>query len=135
MPNSQTVYIAAAIINRPDGKTLLVRKQGTSAFMQAGGKIEADEEQAAALCRELSEELGLEVDIQTPKYIGRFEAPAANEPGWVVQAEMFVIETTSSMAPAAEIAEIIWVDPKVPEPVTLAPFTRNHILPFCRAGH
>ena len=48
---------------------------------------------------------------------------------------MFVIETTSSMAPAAEIAEIIWVDPKVPEPVTLAPLTRNHILPFCHAGH
>lgn len=40
---------------------------------------------------------------------------------------MFVIETTSSMAPAAEIAEIIWVDPKVPEPVTLAPLSeRRH---------
>jgi 8-oxo-dGTP diphosphatase len=45
------IRIAAALIRRADGRTLLVRKYNTATFMQPGGKIEAAEEPAAALCR------------------------------------------------------------------------------------
>ena len=42
--NSQGVIrIAAALIRRADGRTLLVRKHNTQTFMQPGGKIEASE--------------------------------------------------------------------------------------------
>ena len=56
------IRIAAALLLGPDGRTLLVRKRGTRAFMQPGGKIEAHEVPLHALARELEEELGLRID-------------------------------------------------------------------------
>jgi 8-oxo-dGTP pyrophosphatase MutT (NUDIX family) len=44
---------------RADGRTLLVRKRHTTAFMQPGGKIDCDETAQRALVRELQEELGI----------------------------------------------------------------------------
>jgi 8-oxo-dGTP pyrophosphatase MutT (NUDIX family) len=122
--------IAAAILSAPDGRTLLVRKRGAGAFMQAGGKIEPGEDPRAALCRELAEELALHIAPDMPAYVGRFEAPAANEPGYTVSAEIYRIALTeTALRPAAEIAEIAWVDPRAPG-LPLAPLTRDHILPL-----
>src|SRR3546814_19144975 len=85
------IRIAAALLIGPDGQTLLVRKRGTQAFMQPGGKIEAAEQPVQALARELDEELGLTIDPAQACYIGAFSASAANEPGFVVQAEVFLL--------------------------------------------
>lgn len=57
---------------RLDGETLLVRKRGTVAFMQQGGKIEPQETAAAAVVRELFEELGLTIETSDLTFIGRF---------------------------------------------------------------
>jgi len=43
---SKTIRIAAALLIEPNGQTLLVRKRGTQAFMQPGGKIDAGEQAA-----------------------------------------------------------------------------------------
>lgn len=128
------IHIAAGILLRPDGRTLLVRKRGTQAFMQAGGKIEARESPAVALARELEEELGLQVDPAQARFLGQFSAPAANEPGYVVQAEVFLLEIDAEVAPAAEIEEVCWVDPHSDINLHLAPLTRDLILPFYRAS-
>ena len=61
------ITIAAALLIAPDGKTLLVRKRGTQAFMQPGGKIEPGEAAAMALARELKEELGLSLIRNRPR--------------------------------------------------------------------
>lgn len=37
------IHIASALIVGPDGRTLLVRKRGTRAFQQPGGKIDPGE--------------------------------------------------------------------------------------------
>ena len=63
------IPIAAALIEDGAGHVLLVRKADTRFFMQAGGKIEPGEEPAAALVRELHEEIGLivaEADLVDP---------------------------------------------------------------------
>ena len=128
------IRIAAALLIGPDGRTLLVRKRGTEAFMQPGGKIEVHEQPVHALARELEEELGLIIDPARATYLGQFCAPAVNEPGFVVQAELFQLTIGADVSPAAEIEEVRWIDPATDGDVTLAPLTRDMILPFYRAS-
>ncbi|QZP33344.1 NUDIX hydrolase [Pseudomonas sp. DR48] len=128
------IRIAAALLIGPDGRTLLVRKRGTAAFMQPGGKIEPHEQPVQALARELEEELGLLIDPARARYLGPFSAPAANEPGHVVQAELFQLTIDADVSPAAEIEEVCWIDPATDGNLTLAPLTRDLILPFYRAS-
>ncbi|WP_375747821.1 MULTISPECIES: NUDIX hydrolase [Pseudomonas] len=132
--NNSTIRIAAALLLNPDGQTLLVRKRGTTAFMQPGGKIEPHELPVHALARELEEELGLVIDPAQASFLGQFSAPAANEPGFVVQAEIFQLTIDAKVSPAAEIEEVIWIDPATDGDVVLAPLTRDLILPFYRAS-
>ena len=132
-PNhSRLIHIAAALLIGPDGRTLLVRKRGTTAFMQPGGKIEAHELPVHALARELEEELGLQIDPAQASFVGQFSAPAANEPGFVVQAEIFQLTIDTDVTPAAEIEEVLWIDPATDADLVLAPLTRDLILPFYR---
>ncbi|WP_242176225.1 MULTISPECIES: NUDIX domain-containing protein [unclassified Pseudomonas] len=129
-----TLRIAAALLIGSDGKTLLVRKRGTQAFMQPGGKIDAGEQPAEALARELYEELNLHIDPSTAIYLGHFSAPAANEPGFTVEAELFQVNIDVAVSPAAEIEEVRWIDPAGDGGLHLAPLTRDVILPFYRAS-
>lgn len=129
---SKIIRIAAAVLIGPDGRTLLVRKRGTRAFMQPGGKIEAHEQPVNALARELEEELALNIDPASATYLGHFSAPAVNEPGFEVQAELFLLHIQQSVSPAAEIEEVQWIDPCGDGGLELAPLTRDLILPFYR---
>ncbi|KAA0949773.1 NUDIX domain-containing protein [Pseudomonas sp. ANT_H14] len=131
---STTIRIAAALLIGSDGQTLLVRKRGTLAFMQPGGKIDAGEQPAEALARELHEELGLRIDPAESVYLGHFSAPAANEPGFVVEAELFQVNIDVAVTPAAEIEEVRWIDPAGDGDLLLAPLTRDLILPFYRSS-
>ena len=124
--------IAVAIIRDENGHVLLVRKHGTSAFMQPGGKIEHGEHAADALCRELAEELSIVVAPDALIPIRQAEAPAANEPDTAVHAEIFEVRRIGPISIAAEIAEAQWVDPAAAGALELAPLTRDHILPLAR---
>jgi len=129
-----TIRIAAALLIGSDGQTLLVRKRGTQAFMQPGGKIDAGEQPAEALARELFEELNLRIEPGAATYLGQFSAPAVNEPGFTVEAELFQVQIDVPVTPAAEIEEVRWIDPAGDGGLLLAPLTRDLILPFYRAS-
>ncbi len=124
------IRIAAALLIGADGRTLLVRKRGTQAFMQPGGKIEPGEPAAQALARELEEELGLSVDPAQAVFLGEFTAPAANEPGFEVNCQLYEVRTDAQAVPAAEIEEVLWVDADSHAGLQLAPLTRDLILPL-----
>lgn len=128
----KTIRIAAALILR-GGETLLVRKRGSVAFMQPGGKIEDGEGAVEALVRELHEEVGLAVAPKDLVFFGRFEAVAANEVDHRVDAEIFRMEIgTDDVTPAAEIEEVRWVSIAEPGTITMAPLTGHQLLPALR---
>ena len=128
-----TIRIAAALIDDDCGRLLLVRKVGTESFMQPGGKIEPGETPLRALIRELREEIGLTVDYDQARHLGCFSAPAANEPGWTVTAELFHVRTSWMPVAGGEIAEAGWFDAKAAVELSLAPLTRVQVLPLATA--
>jgi 8-oxo-dGTP diphosphatase len=132
--NPPVISIVAALIRDPAGRVLLVRKRGTAAFMQPGGKRDAGEDDVAALAREIDEELGCRVLPGSARSLGVFDCAAANEPGRLVNAAVYSVDVTGDVVARAEIDELIWVDPASPPDIHLAPLTRDHVLPLARVA-
>ncbi|WP_210413822.1 exonuclease domain-containing protein [Protaetiibacter larvae] len=122
--------IAAAIVTDPEGRSLLVRKAGTTHFMQPGGKIEEGESAIDALTRELAEEIGVELDTASAEYLGLFRAVAANEADTVVLAAVFALSIAHEVVASGEIEELLWVDDPDLLEVDVAPLTRDELLPL-----
>lgn len=135
MNTDKTIRIAAAIIIDEQDRMLLVRKRGTHFFMQPGGKIESSESPITALMRELSEELQIQISEQDTHFVGQFTDVAANEPGCTLIAEIFLVRAyAGTLAPAAEIEEIVWYHPAKDASLTLAPLTGKQIIPLVLEG-
>ncbi|WP_415836833.1 NUDIX hydrolase, partial [Nocardioides marinus] len=135
VPPTEPIVVAALCLRDAEGRVLSVRKRGTTSFMLPGGKLEPGEGAVAAAVREVREEVGLVV--RDPAPLGRFTAPAANEPGHCVVSTVLTAQLPGEPVPAGEIEELCWVDPHdpvVPPGTTLAPLTRDHVLPALLAG-
>ncbi|MDR6236454.1 NUDIX hydrolase [Pseudomonas oryzihabitans] len=131
-----TLHVAAAVLLNEQQQLLLVRKRGTSAFMQPGGKIDRGEQPLDALVRELYEELGLVIDPSDASFLGNYLAPAANEPGFMVDCALYrvAMKPGDEAIPAAEIEEMVWVSVAEPCELELAPLTREVIIPLVSAS-
>ncbi len=133
-PMEPVIRIAAALIDDGEGALFLVRKRGTLAFMQAGGKVDPGETPLAALARELGEELLFTPAPGALAPLGTFSAPAANEPGRTVEAALFHLRTERRpFRIAAELEEAFWVGIDAAALLPLAPLTRRHVLPLARS--
>ncbi|KPQ22195.1 MULTISPECIES: NUDIX hydrolase [unclassified Halomonas] len=125
---ANVLEIAAAVVSDPDGRLLLVRKHNTSIYMQPGGKIDAGETALEALSRELKEELGLHINQDQLIPMGVHTAPAANEPGVMLEAHLFSLVIDEPVEAAAEIAEARWVTREEAWQLPLAPLTKAYVV-------
>jgi 8-oxo-dGTP pyrophosphatase MutT (NUDIX family) len=127
------IRIAAALIDDDRGRLFLVRKRGTTFFMQAGGKIDHGESSLEALARELAEELRFTLCENEAKFMGIFSCPAANEPDHLLEAHLFHIRAVNRhFSAAAELEEAVWVSVETAHEMRLAPFTRDFVLPIAK---
>ncbi|TRB17029.1 NUDIX domain-containing protein [Agrobacterium tumefaciens] len=128
------IVIAAAVLLNERRQMLVVRKRGTTQFMQPGGKIDPGETPEQALHRELAEEIGLTLPENAARYEGVFREEAANETGADVVAHTFIARLHADVAPQAEIEEVRWLDLDGHTGVTIARLTETQILPLARAA-
>lgn len=133
-PVGPVIRIVAAVVLDDRNHVLVVRKHGTTAFMQPGGKLEPGETPLQALHREVGEELGVGIVEGSVRDLGHHDAAAANEPGHRVAADLFLVELDGSPSPGAEIDEMAWVDPREPGDRELAPLTLGAVLEFVRVS-
>jgi 8-oxo-dGTP diphosphatase len=131
---SNFLRIAAALIDDDCRRVFLVRKRGTAAFMQAGGKIDDGESPLEALVRELTEELHFTPSEKEAKFLGTFSCAAANEPDHLLEAHLFHVRAVNrQFSAAAELEEAVWVSVETAHEMRLAPLTREYVLPIAKA--
>lgn len=127
---TRSIHVSAAVIVNDRDELLVVRKAGTTAFMQPGGKPEPGETPSQTLSRELLEELGLSVDAAALRPLGSYTAAAANEPGFLVVADVFATDIgTQEPVIGAEIEELRWITRADAEHLEIAPLARENFLP------
>ena len=126
----EVITVSGVVLTSDDGLVLTVRKRGTERFMLPGGKPEPGEDALGAAVRECREEIGVELDPTALVLVGTFRTAAANEPGHEVLGTIFAHPAPADVAPAAEIAELRWLDPRVrPLPDDLAPLLAERVIP------
>jgi 8-oxo-dGTP diphosphatase len=122
--------IAALQLLDPSGRILLVRKEGTTIFMQPGGKLEPGESPLAAVLREVQEEIGLVFTPDQVTSMGIWKGPAANEADTDIHAHLFAAQTMGNPKIQAEIEQMLWLRPETAIARTdIAPLLREKVLP------
>lgn len=122
----KVVTISTLVVLR-QGRMLLVRKEGATAFILPGGKIEPGESLEQAVRREVREELGSEiVDLA---YAATFRDDAADAPGVEIVVHVHVGHLASDPVVQAEIREMVWCSLEAPE-VPVAPSLERQILGY-----
>lgn len=100
------VNVNALIIR--DNKLLLAREKGHKLYLLPGGGVEKGESLEEALCRELKEELGVNV---TRNDISRFEEFSGPTQGrkFVRVMHVFKVDLKEKPRPSGEVEELRWV--------------------------
>ena len=136
-PAPEVLTLSAVVVRDGTGRILLVRKRGTTKFMQPGGKLEPGESFSTAAAREMHEEIGLRVPEEDLEALGSWYGPAANEENTFIDAGLFAYTLgagdgalVQEPAAAAEIEELLWISPaQALQRNDISPLLREHILP------
>ena len=88
-------------------KLLLAFSKNKQCFYLPGGKIDDEETTTRALCREVAEELNIELDEYELEYYTHISAPAYGEKqGTIMEQDCFLISKPVTPVPSGEIGEI-----------------------------
>lgn len=101
--------LAWILIN--DNAILSTKSYGKDKYYIPGGKREMGETDMQALCREIKEELSVDLKIETLQFLGVFQAQAHGHPkGTMVKMTCYMADYTGDLKPDSEIEEIIWLN-------------------------
>ena len=112
---------------------LLVRKKGGRSYILPGGKPEVGENDVEALRREIDEELGCSLEVESLVFLGEFSDTAADAENTVVTVRLYGARLVGSPTPQSEIECLAWFKPDLRNDVSLTPSIQNQIIPFLKA--
>ena len=96
-----------AWIEIKDNSILSTRTYGRDTYYIPGGKRENDETDEQALCREIKEELSIDIKNETIKFVGIFQAQAhGHATGTIVKMACYTADFTGQLRASSEIEEI-----------------------------
>ena len=99
-----------AWIEIEEGRILTARSANKDKFYIPGGKREHGESDEQALIREIKEELSVDLDLNSIRYYGTFEAQAhGHDPDVKVKMTCYFASYIGKLKAASEIAEIAWL--------------------------
>lgn len=114
------VEVAAGVLTLADGRYLLGQRGGDTVYAGywefPGGKVEAGESPAAALCRELDEELGIRVTHLRPWLYREHRYEHAH-----VRLHFFEVDAWQGEIVPRVHANLAWVTPCAPAPAPMLP--------------
>lgn len=127
----KVITVAAGIVLNEVQQLLVVRKKGTSCFMQVGGKLEPNEAPEVTIVREIQEEICCQAEVQ--QFVGRFETNTANEPDHQLVSYVYLVKLDQMPKIEAEIAEMKWIDLNEQD-LALAPLTTEIVIPWVKSN-
>ena len=99
----------AGLLLVKDRKLLLAFSNNKQCFYLPGGKIDAGETPAQALCREIAEELNIALEESDLDYYTHITAPAYGEQGGIImEQDCFFVHKAVTPAASAEIGKVEW---------------------------
>ncbi|NML39595.1 NUDIX domain-containing protein [Chitinophaga sp. G-6-1-13] len=99
-----------AWIEIKDKSILSTKSFGKQKYYIPGGKREQGENDEQALCREIQEELSVELEAETLKFVGTFEAQADSHPdGVYVKMTCYMANYKGALKESAEIENFKWL--------------------------
>ena len=107
--SSSKIIHKSAWIHLVDGRVLSTRSKGKQTYYFPGGKPEVGETPEEALIREIKEELTADLIPGTISLLGIFEGPAHGHVDTTVCMTCFTAGYHGTLMPAAEIAEVLWL--------------------------
>jgi 8-oxo-dGTP diphosphatase len=108
---TRRIEVAAAVVLREDGRFLLAQRPAGKPYAGywefPGGKVEHGESADAALCRELREELGIEVELAYPWITRDYDYPHA-----AVRLRFFRVAAWRGTLHGRESQQFAWQSPQ-----------------------
>lgn len=127
VPRRLTKFGLAVIRNN---RILLCEPYAYPELIVPGGIKEGGETHVENLVREVREELGefAELDIESLRYLGRFEDVAAGRTERSVEIDLYLGSLHGKLRPSSEIKQLHWFGPS-DDQARLSPIVRRKILP------
>ncbi|MEJ2044269.1 MAG: NUDIX domain-containing protein [Reinekea sp.] len=111
-----------------DKSLLVLRTRGKDMYFAPGGKPEINESIEDALIRELNEEIGISISKSDISPYGVFSAPAAGNEDIVLTMSVFWVDGHwENLLPCNEIEELLWVNSKNINKITLSSIFLNEV--------
>jgi 8-oxo-dGTP pyrophosphatase MutT (NUDIX family) len=122
--------IGLLFLNEDQTKFLVCEKNHfTSDFIMPGGQIEIGEDDIKCLVREIREELDVEMDVTSLKFINEYNDVASGDSTKDVSIKLYLGKIIGEPKPSQEIIGFQWMSKDDMSNPRLSPIIKNKIIP------